>query len=159
MDTPPIEIRRDDPAAPHAAELLREHLAEVGAISPPESTHAVLAEGLLSRDAAFWTAWRADDLLGCGALALIEPGHGEIKAMRTRPAARRSGVAREILDAILEEAEQLGCERVSLETGAQSAFEPARSLYRSFGFVPTGPFAGYTEDPNSAFFTRRINTA
>jgi putative acetyltransferase len=155
LDERPIEIRRDDPAAPHSVALLQEHLAEVGAISPPESTHAVLSEGLVARDAAFWTAWRGTALLGCGALTLIGPGHGEIKAMRTRPAARRSGVARSILKVIVEEAERRGCERV---TGpeAQPEFEPARSLYRSFGFVATGPFAAYREDPNSAFFTKRL---
>lgn len=47
-------------------------------------------------------------------------------------------------------------ERLSLETGSQAAFVPARRLYESFGFEPCGPFADYAVDPNSVFLTRRL---
>jgi hypothetical protein len=47
-------------------------------------------------------------------------------------------------------------ERLSLETGSQAAFAPARRLYESFGFEPGGPFAEYVVDPNSVFLTRRL---
>ena len=43
---------------------------------------------------------------------------------------------------------------VSLETGSQPAFAPARALYARFGFLPCGPFGAYVEDPNSSFMTR-----
>jgi putative acetyltransferase len=45
---------------------------------------------------------------------------------------------------------------LSLETGSQTGFEPARSLYRSVGFTACGPFAGYTNDPNSFFMTLEL---
>ncbi|HLY64240.1 MAG TPA: GNAT family N-acetyltransferase, partial [Chloroflexota bacterium] len=42
---------------------------------------------------------------------------------------------------------------LSLETGAQEAFEPARALYATAGFRPCGPFGDYGPSPNSAFMT------
>ena len=35
-------------------------------------------------------------------------------------------------------------------------FEPARQLYRKFGFKDCPPFAGYREDPNSVFMTLEL---
>ena len=53
----------------------------------------------------------------------------------------------------IAEARARGYARVSLETGAQPEFEPARRLYASSGFVPCPPFGTYREDPNSVFMT------
>ena len=59
-----------------------------------------------------------------------------------------------MLQHILAEAERRGYRRLSLETGSQPHFEPARQLYQRHGFVQCPPFGGYRPDPNSAFFTR-----
>ena len=95
-------------------------------------------------------------LLGCAALMELEPGHGEIKSMRTAPAARRRGVAGRLLDHVLAAAVARGHARSSLETGSQEFFAPARALYRSRGFVECGPFAAYAPDPHSIFFSRPL---
>lgn len=47
-------------------------------------------------------------------------------------------------------------QRLSLETGAAEAFEPARRLYAAFGFTSCEPFADYVLDPYSVFMTRKI---
>ena len=54
------------------------------------------------------------------------------------------------------EAERRGYRRLSLETGAQPGFEPARQLYARAGFTACGPFADYTNDPNSVFMTKEL---
>jgi len=43
--------------------------------------------------------------------------------------------------------------RVSLETGSQDFFAPARRLYARHGFVECGPFGSYALDPNSVFMS------
>jgi putative acetyltransferase len=58
-----------------------------------------------------------------------------------------------MLSHILAEARRRAYARVSLETGAQAAFAPARRLYRSAGFVDCAPFGDYAPDPNSVFLT------
>jgi len=136
--------------------LLSEHLQNMRSNTPPESIHALDLSGLQRPEITFWTVWSGGELVGCGALKAIGPDHGEVKSMRTAEAHRREGVARAMLEHILGVAEGRGYRRVSLETGAQVAFEPARRLYESFGFQPCPPFEGYTLDPNSVFMTRRF---
>lgn len=48
-------------------------------------------------------------------------------------------------------ARRRGYRAVHLETGAQDFFAPARRLYEAHGFVATGPFGTYVEDPASVF--------
>lgn len=149
-------IRVDDLAGPEIRALLEEHLADMHAISPPESAHALDLDGLRRPEITFWTAWSGNALLGCGALKELSPDHGEVKSMRTARAHRRGGVARAMLAHIVAEARRRGYERLSLETGSMAEFAPARALYERFGFGYCGPFAGYVDDPNSVFMTRRF---
>lgn len=97
-----------------------------------------------------------NDLLGCGALKELDPYHGEIKSMRTAKEHLRKGVAKKLLQHIVEEAKKRGYQRLSLETGSMDAFEPARKLYASFGFEYCKPFSDYKEDPNSVFMTKEL---
>ena len=125
-------------------------------LSPPQSVHALPLEGLRRREITFWSVWENGELLGCGALKELDPEHGEIKSMRTASSHLRKGVARAMLQHILAEAARRGYRRLSLETGAQPGFEPARQLYARAGFTACAPFAQYTNDPNSVFMTREL---
>ena len=151
-----MNIRLDDLRGPEIRALLEEHLRNMHELSPPESVHALDLDALRHPGISFWTAWEGSELLGCGALKELDPRHGEIKSMRTAMAHRQKGVARAILERILSEARSRSYVRLSLETGSQAAFLPARRLYESFGFTYCAPFADYTEDPNSAFMTREL---
>ena len=124
--------------------------------SPPESVHALDLDALKKPEITFWTIWDSDDLVGCCALKELENRHAEIKSMRTAPVHRGKGIAKRMLAHILREAETRGYQRLSLETGSMAAFEPARNLYSSHGFVYCGPFEGYKEDPYSVFMTKEL---
>ena len=151
-----MQIRIDDLTGSAIAELLREHLENMAENSPPESRHALNLEQLRRPEITFWTAWSGDDLLGCGALKELDRQHGEIKSMRTALQHRRKGVAATLLAHILEEAKKRKYKRVSLETGSMEAFAPAHRLYARFGFRECGPFADYSEDPNSLFMMKEL---
>jgi putative acetyltransferase len=153
-----MEIRIDDLNGAEIRALLQEHLANMRQISPPESIHALSIDGLRKPEITFWSAWENDELLGCGALKELDVQHGEIKSMRTSSGHRRKGVAKAILDYIIGEAKRRGYCRLSLETGSMAAFEPARQLYARAGFVFCGPFADYSEDPNSVFMTKELKS-
>jgi putative acetyltransferase len=136
--TPESEALRfelDDLSREDVQRLIAEHLADMHATSPAESMHALDEVGLSSADVSFWTVWLAADLLGCGALKQLSPTAGEIKAMRTRPEARGRGVAAHMLAFLLDECHRRGYDTVSLETGTQTFFAPARRLYARHGFV------------------------
>jgi putative acetyltransferase len=118
--------------------------------------HALDLPALRAPGIRFWSAWLGAELAGCGALREHSATHAEIKSMRTARAFRGAGVAQAILSHILGVAREAGYTRLSLETGAQSAFEPARRLYARNGFEPCGPFGDYGPDPNSVFMTRSL---
>ena len=74
-------------------------------------------------------------------------------AQKTRARWRRRGVAAELLAYIIGEAKARGYRRLSLGTGSQVEFAPARAMYARRGFVECGPFGDYKLDPNSVFMT------
>jgi putative acetyltransferase len=151
-----MEVKIDDLTGTEIYELLQEHLRSIYLHSPPESVHALDIEALRRPEITFWTVWEGDELLGCGALKELDPQHAEIKSMRTSAQHLRKGVAKYLLNYILEEARRRGFRRLSLETGSMKAFEPARNLYANFGFKYCEPFADYIEDPYSVFMTREL---
>lgn len=152
-DTGRVLIATDDPRRPDVLALLQEHLADMYATSPPESVHALAPDALTAPGVTFWTARDGDELLGCAALKFLSPEHAELKSMRTATAARRRGVAGRLLDHVVAEARRRGHGRISLETGTEDYFAPARTLYAARGFDECGPFEGYLLDPNSVFLT------
>lgn len=154
-----MEIRVDDLRGQQIQELLQEHMRNMHELSPPDSVHALDLERLRRPEITFWTAWDGDQLLGCGALKELDRSHGEVKSMRTVTSCRRKGVAKAMLRHILDISSARGYKRLSLETGAQDGFAPARQLYRSFGFVPCEPFGDYRPDPNSVFMTKLVSGA
>lgn len=151
-----MHIRIDDLRGPEVHALLEEHLQDMRRISPPESVHALDLDGLRRPEITFWTAWSNNELVGCGALKMLDATHGEIKSMRVSGTRRRTGAGRAMLHHILDEARRRGLARLSLETGSQPEFAPARQLYASLGFAPCGPFGSYVEDPYSVFMTRTL---
>jgi len=153
---PQYGIKLDDLSGPEIARLLAEHLQFMAEFSPPESRHALNLDGLRKQDITFWSVWLGPELVGCGALKELTPEHGEVKSMRTAAAHLRKGVAGAVLRYIISEAKRRGFRRLSLETGSMQYFEPARQLYRKFGFKDCPPFAGYREDPNSVFMTLEL---
>ena len=151
-----IEIRADDLRGADVAALLQEHLDDMHRHSPPESVHALELDTLRRPEITFWVVRDGDALLGCGALKQLDPRHGEIKSMRTANVHRGRGVGALMLEHIVAEARRRGYARLSLETGTPAAFDPARRLYARYGFVESGPFAGYAPDPYSTFMTLEL---
>jgi putative acetyltransferase len=112
-----MQIRIDDVTRQDVTDLLRVHLEYCRASSPPESVHALDLDALRAPGIRFWTARDAGNLLGCGALAELDPSHGEIKSMHVAARHRGQGVAAAIVRHIVAEARSRSYRRLSLETG------------------------------------------
>jgi putative acetyltransferase len=154
-----MEVTVDDPTSPEVRALLAEHLADMIATSPPESMHALDADALGGPGVTFWTVRDGGAPIACGALKELTPEHGELKSMRTIPAARGRGTASLLLTTLLEEARRRGYRRVSLETGPHDFFAPALRLYERHGFTRCAPFADYVDDPHSVYLTLELPPA
>jgi putative acetyltransferase len=151
-----IDIRAGDLGDERIIGLIAVHLGRCRAESPPCSVHALDVSALQAPGVALWSAWDGEQLLGIGAIAEVDPEHGEIKSMHIAEAARRRGVGSLILSHLVGEARSRGYRRLSLETGSMDYFAPARAMYRRHGFADCGPFGKYGPDPSSLFMTMAL---
>jgi len=140
----PFEIREDDLSGDETRTLLRLHLADMHANSPPGSVYALDLSGLKDADVTVWTLWIDGAVAGMGALRNLGGQAGELKSMRTHPGYLRRGVASALLEHMVAVARARGMRRLSLETGTGPAFEPALQFYQRHGFVD-GPVFGQYE--------------
>ena len=150
-------IRVENPIHDDVIALLAAHLENMHEISPPDSVHALDLDELRSAEITLWSAWDADELLGCGALKELDARHGEIKSMRTADRHVGKGVASTLLEHMIRTARGRGYERLSLETGTEDEFQPAYRLYLKYGFEDCEPFGDYRIDPHSRFMTLEIS--
>ena len=146
------ELDRDDVRA-----LLALHFAEMRAESPPSACHVLPVDALRDPAIHFFSLREENgELLGVGALKLLEPGHGEIKSMRTAPSAVGQGIGGAILAHLVATGRQMGLTRLSLETGNSALFAAANRLYQRDGFAACGPFGGYPNTPFTLFYSRAL---
>ncbi|MGI8932184.1 MAG: GNAT family N-acetyltransferase [Sphingomicrobium sp.] len=146
------ELHRQD-----VGDLLRQHVAEMNAGSPPSACHVLAADALSDPAIRFFTLRDgAGRLLGCGALKRLADDHGEIKSMRTADAALGLGVGGRMLDLLTEAARLSGMRRLSLETGNSPLFAAANRLYEREGYQRCEPFGGYVATSFTHFYTREI---
>jgi putative acetyltransferase len=150
---PEAVIAPDDPRAADVRQLLDRHLAHAQAHTKPEEIYALNADALLDPSVSFFSYRLDGELLAVAALKRLDDQHAEIKSMHTAESARRRGIGREFVEFRVERAREQGYRRLSLETGAGSAFAAARALYARAGFTSCAPFAHYDESPNSVCMT------
>ena len=148
-----MRIVRDDLTHPDMVALIELHLRSAFENSPPGSVFALDLSGLRDPAVTLWSAWEGEALLGMGALKQLDAGHGELKSMRTAPAHLRRGVAGAMLDHLIAEGRRRGYSRLSLETGSNAPFAPARAMYERAGFEPCRPFADYSDENFSRYYT------
>ena len=154
MDPLTADIRAVDPTDPAIAPLIKRHLTLMLASSPACSVHAMDAGRLAEAGVWFFAAYEAGEPVAMGALKALSDGQGEVKSMHVRDDQRGRGLADAILAKLIDAAAEAGITRLSLETGSQDAFAPARAFYACRGFEFCPPFEGYVEDPHSVFMSR-----
>ena len=137
-------------------DLLSYHFDQMRSTSPREACHVLPIEDLRDLSVTFWSAREDGILMGVGALKELAAIHGEVKSMRTAPAALGRGVGRAVLNHIIREARSRGYAQLSLETGSTAPFTAALGLYESEGFIACGPFGDYQDTPFTRFFTREL---
>ena len=137
-------------------DLLKKHFIELRSVSPEGSTHVLDIEGLKDDTIKFWSLWKDDQLIGCGALKFLDEEHGEFKSIRLADKFRKKGNGIKIITHLIEEAKKLNIKKISLETGAGNFFKPARELFILCGFKTCEPFAHYKKDVNSVYMSTII---
>ncbi len=143
---------------PKVHELLSKHFVELRAASPEGSAHVLDIPGLKVSSIKFWSLWKDENLIGCGALKFLDESHGEFKSIRIHDNFRNKGYGINVINHLINEAKKLNIKRLSIETGAGDFFLPARKLFKKCKFEECQPFAHYKEDVNSVYLTKIIDT-
>ncbi len=92
----------------------------------------------------FLVAERGGELLGyVGMMFVLDEGY--ISNVVTAPPARRNGIGRALISALLKQAEELALSFVTLEVRRSN--EPAKALYAQQGFIPVGERRDYYQRP------------
>lgn len=148
-----LTILPESPLHPDLSLLMERHHQAMHADSPPESIHMLSAESLAEPGIRFFVFRDEDRAVGMGAWKALTPDHAEIKSMHILTEERGRGLARRLLDHLVDNARSAGFARLSLETGSQDSFAAARALYLRSGFIECEAFAPYKPDPFSTFMT------
>ncbi len=146
----PTTITHEAPDAPDAQILIDELDEALEDLYPRESRHGYSVDKLLAEGIPFFVL-RVDGIpAACGGIKLFGTDYGEVKRMYVRPAFRRQGLSRLVLEHLAAFARQNGVHRLRLETGIHQ--KAAIAHYEGWGFRPIPPFGDYREDPLSLFY-------
>ena len=152
-----IVIERVDPATDSARWCVAQYFTELSTrfdegYDPTKALPADDAE-LRSPRGAFLMASVDGEPVACGSLKTSAPGTAWIKRMWVASSARGLGLGRRMLDALEQQARQLGLTIVHLETNRRLV--EAIQLYRSAGYVEVPPFNA--EPYGDYWFEKRLS--
>jgi len=141
-----LDVRLGDLDHDDAVQLIDALDAEIAARYDEPVASYVLALGpdeVAPGHGALALARLGDEVVGCGAVRLIDEDTAEVKRMFVVPEFRGRNAAREILGFLEAQARAMGASRVVLETVTDPP--AAVALYRSAGYEEIPRFGPYAE--------------
>ncbi len=141
------------PMAPQ--DLERAAQLETGCFTEPWSLNMLLSGLESSLDS--YLVYEEEGLIRGYCVMRILGEEGEIQRIAVEPAFRRQGIARKLMDAMVDLARLKGVREMALEVRESNA--GARKLYESYGFVEEAVRKGYYHNPSESaiiMWNRRI---
>jgi putative acetyltransferase len=151
-----IVITTEKSLTDELAHVLQAHWLFCTSSTPIEHVYALDASKLFSPDITVFGARIDGELVGVGAMRKLDQLHAELKSMHTLAKSRGSGVGKAMVAYIEDFARSSGIERMSLETGTNEAFRPARQLYKSLGYQSCEAFGDYVLSKDNTCMTKLI---
>jgi len=117
-----------------------------------------LEEGLNDPEGYYFLAYHGNEAVGyCGMYHITskEPNFCKISTIAVLPDFQRKGLGKQMLQKILDTAEQLGLDRTKLEVGTNNV--NAIALYKSFGFLIEEFHEKYYDNGNDGYIMWRYD--
>ena len=151
-----IVIKTEKSLTDDLAQILQAHWLFCTSSTPIEHVYALDASKLFSPDITVFSARIDGEIVGVGAIRKLDAHHAELKSMHTLAKSRGSGVGKAMVAHIEDFAKRSGIERISLETGTNETFRPARELYNSLGYESCEAFGDYVLSEDNTCMTKLI---
>jgi putative acetyltransferase len=159
-----VTIRPTPPDHPQVLALIEQLDAYLASLYDPQDVYILDLAGLKLPSVTFLGAWDGDQLVGCGAVRLMdaEPAtdgrpYGEVKRMMVSPARRGERIGERVLHALEQRLRDDGIDRALLETGPPQV--EALRLYTRCGYTPRGAYSDYPDNPAASVFMEKRWTA
>jgi GNAT superfamily N-acetyltransferase len=150
-----ILITRQRPDTADASALIAELDAQLAAVYPAQSRHGFSVQKLIDQRVDFFVMRCDETPAACGGIMSVANEYAEIKRMYVRPAFRRRGCGRRMLQHLADHARARSLPLLRLETGVHQ--REALRLYETAGFRPIPPFGAYRDDPLSRCYELRLD--
>ena len=151
-----VVITVEESLTDELAQVLQAHWLFCTSSTPIEHVYALDASKLFAPDITVFGARIDGELAGVGAMRKLDGEHAELKSMHTLAKSRGLGVGKAMVAHIEDFARSSGIKRMSLETGTNEAFKPARELYKSLGYNSCDAFGDYVLSEDNMCMTKSI---
>jgi putative acetyltransferase len=151
-----VVITVEESLTDELAQVLQAHWLFCTSSTPIERVYALDASKLFTPDITVFGALIDGELVGVGAMRKLDGEHAELKSMHTLAKSRGLGVGKAMVAHIEDFARNSGIKRMSLETGTNEAFKPARELYKSLGYRSCEAFGEYVLSEDNMCMTKLI---
>ncbi|MBH5319936.1 GNAT family N-acetyltransferase [Paenibacillus sp. GSMTC-2017] len=107
-----------------------------------------------TKEMTFVVAYLGEVPVGCGGIRRLDTETVELKRFFVKPEIRRQGVAKKVLAYLEQQAAELGCTVMRLETGELQ--EESVLFYKKLGFYEIDRFGEYIDCEESYCMEKRI---
>lgn len=154
-----MKITPLDPSSKDAQELLSLSDAYLEHLYPSESNHLASIAELRDISTVFLGMYEGDNILGCGAVKVMEDDgqYWELKRVFIKEAYRGQGLSKQLIIALENFLADRSIEVTRLETGIYQL--ESLGLYKQLGYQIRGPYGTYKLDPLSIFMEKKLNIA
>lgn len=142
-----VTFRRAFADEPACLELIEELDSTMFQFYPKEHMYGLHSNEGRDPLLHFFVIYEGENIAGCGALRVLDSTTGELKRMYVRPAFRRRGISRLLINHLENTARAVGLTCMRLETGPEQV--EALALYESSGYAYIPPYGEYIGSPVS----------
>jgi GNAT superfamily N-acetyltransferase len=149
-----LQFERAPVDAAESEQLMQEFWREIDELYGNAAPTQWQLTGMEDPRASFVIARLKGDAVACAALRPLSETTVELKRMYVRPAARRNGIARQLVHQMEQLARDAGFDELWLETGLR---QPAAvALYERLGYTRRAAFGDHKDDPLNVCFEKRL---